>query len=111
MTKFDQAVFTWYDRNKLKGIISTHVDDFLWAGTPLFEETVIEAIRKMFNVKYECVGNFKYLGLDIAHKPGVIELKQENYVKSIGMIPTGDDNTPDETLTESQVTEIMIATR
>ena len=31
-SKYDQAIFTWHFKNKLQGIIATHVDDFALLG-------------------------------------------------------------------------------
>ena len=90
-SKYDQAVFTWYQDNKLNGIMSTHVDDFCWAGTVDFEMKVINKIRKVFMRKSEDSTYFRYLGLDISQNKDAIVIKQDEYVKSVDMIPTKTD--------------------
>ena len=36
VSKYDQAIFTWYFGNKLQSIIACHVDDFCFAGSEIF---------------------------------------------------------------------------
>ena len=43
-SKYDQAIFTWHFKNKLQGIIATHVDDFYFAGSEEFEYQVINEL-------------------------------------------------------------------
>ena len=35
-SKLDEAIFTWYCGDKLHGIMTTHVDDFCFAGSKIF---------------------------------------------------------------------------
>ncbi|CAC5415686.1 unnamed protein product [Mytilus coruscus] len=42
VSKFDSAVFYWYNEKCLTGVLTVHVDDFLWAGSSSFEESVLE---------------------------------------------------------------------
>ena len=51
--KYDNANFYWDQNNWLQGILSSHVDDFCWAGTEWFIETVIEHIRKKYAISKE----------------------------------------------------------
>ncbi|CAC5386684.1 unnamed protein product [Mytilus coruscus] len=39
-SKIDPAVFYWHDSNGLVRVLAVHVDDFLWAGTNLFETEI-----------------------------------------------------------------------
>ena len=64
-SKYDQAIFTWHFKNKLQGIIATHVDDFCFAGSEAFEYQVINELRKVFKIKSEEVAKFQYIGLEI----------------------------------------------
>lgn len=52
VSKYNQSMFTFH-HNKLQGIVSTHVDDFCWAGAKHFMTQVIDPIRKKFKVKLE----------------------------------------------------------
>ena len=53
VSKYDQAIFTWYFGDKLHGIIVTHVDDFCFAGLETFQAKVIERLRHLFKIKSE----------------------------------------------------------
>ena len=103
-SKYDQALFTWHSGQKICGIMSTHVDDFCWAGTPSFERKVIAEIKKVFVIKTEEYSCFKYLGLDIQQSRNKeIVVKQEEYVKSIAMITGPSGYTDDTTLCENDL--------
>ena len=65
VSKYDQAIFTWYFGNKLHGIIATHVDDFCFAESEIFQTRVMERIRCLFKIKSEVVTEFQYM---IEHK-------------------------------------------
>lgn len=41
VSRYDPALYMWYDKKKLYGILVTHVDDFLYCGTDQFLENVI----------------------------------------------------------------------
>ena len=79
----DEAIFTFSHEKQLQGIISTHVDDFFWAGTKFFEMSVISGIRKVFNVKSEEKGSFRYLGLQLSQNSSGIKLTQDKYVECL----------------------------
>ena len=49
-SEFDYGVFTWYKDGKLAGILLSHVDDFIWAGTSQFKENVIDSLCQKFKV-------------------------------------------------------------
>ena len=94
MSKLDQAVFTWYHQGKLHGIISTHVDDFCWGGTKVFSVSVIDKIKKKFEVRSEESTKFKYVGLEVEQKEDKIVISQDKYVETLQAIPVpsiGDD--------------------
>ena len=44
VSKYDQAIFTWYFGNKLHGIIVTHVDDFCFAGSEIYQTRVVNTV-------------------------------------------------------------------
>ena len=62
----DPAVFYWHDSNGIFGILAIHVDDFLWAGSEEFKDTVIVKLRKQFNVGKEPCESFTYIGLKLS---------------------------------------------
>ena len=64
-SKLDAALFYWRAEDGLEGIITCHVDDFLWCGSTRFEKEVIEKLRQVFLLGSEESEIFRYLGLQI----------------------------------------------
>ena len=79
VSKVDPAVFYWHDSNGLVGILAVHVDDFLWAGSEKFKDTVVVKLRKLFKVGKEACESFKYLGLELTEDEERIILSQKDY--------------------------------
>ena len=46
-SKLDPALFISYNEG-LEGLLIAHVDDFLWAGTEKFEQSVISKLKETF---------------------------------------------------------------
>ena len=105
VSKYDEAIFTWYFDGQLQGIMCTHVDDFLWAGTSLFELRVIDKIRKDFIVKSEESRVFKYLGLDIIQNHSGISIKQDDFVKTLSLLDSGTAYDIESQMSEMQTTQ------
>ena len=83
-SKYDNAIFYWYKNNRLEGIITCHVDDFLWCGTSNFGTEVIEGLRKIFLLGTEQSGIFKYLGLNLQqHCDRTIVVNQHTQVDDL----------------------------
>ena len=72
--------FYWHQNNQLHSIISSHIDDFFWAGTEWFIETVIEHTRKKYAISKDETETFKYLRLQIL---GGIIIHQKDYIEEI----------------------------
>ena len=64
-SKLDAALFYWRAEDGLEGIITCHVDDFLWCGSSRFEREVIQKLRQVFLLGSEESEIFRYLGLHI----------------------------------------------
>ena len=66
ISAYDRALFIWHgEDNTLKGIIASHVDDFVMCGDEYFESEVIDKLKMNFKVGAHSVGAFKYLGLTV----------------------------------------------
>ena len=65
MSKFDEVVFFWRVDGKLHGILACHVDDFIFGGSDLFEEKVINKLKEKFQISQEENQAFKYIGLEV----------------------------------------------
>ena len=79
--KSDPAVFIWYYKSKVKGLLCRHVDDFLFGGTQLFLNKIINSIKRVFKIGSEHCTEFKYLGLNINQSNSEITIDQVNYMK------------------------------
>lgn len=65
VSSLDPALFYWKEGDKVEGVVCTHVDDFLWAGTSSFEKRVICKLGQTFLIGSTASKAFKYLGLNI----------------------------------------------
>ena len=104
-SKYDQAIFTWHFKNKLQGIIATHVDDFCFAGSEAFEYQVINELRKLFKIKSEEVAKFQYIGLEIKKSDSNIKIGQDEYTKKLRPIPLQNGRKLEDKLTPIEITE------
>ena len=102
--KLDQSVFLWFKDNKLIGTIGCFVDDLLWGGEPEFE-TVIDEIRKKFQIGKEFTEAFTYLGMNLKqNQDKSIIIDQDSYIASIEpiAISSQDSKEPSKLLSEHQ---------
>ena len=104
-SKLDEAIYTWHFEGKLHGIIATHVDDFCFAGSKMFQTSVIDKIYKIFKVKSEEVNEFRYLGLDVKKKRGEITLGQDEYMKKLKPISIVNRHNEEE-ISDEEVSEV-----
>ena len=84
----DPAIFYWKEDDKLVGVLTVHVDDFMFAGNQSFLVNVISKVRSEFAVKVEFHTNFTYLGLEINQQGDHIALDQKKYIIELEYIPT-----------------------
>ena len=103
--KHDPAVFRYFSQGNLKGIISTHVDDFFYCGDADFHENIITALKSMFSIKTEHDSSFKYLGLNVVQNETdfSITVDQEQYISSLEKININGENPPDMPLNDDQL--------
>ena len=83
VSKYDAAFFYWHYNDNLQGIMSTHVDDFCWAGSNDFINLVIEPLRNIFDFGKEHNKAFKYLGLNMNQENGVLKVDKIDYLDMI----------------------------
>ena len=80
----DHTVYFKEDSGTLKGMILTHVDDFIHCGDSDFKETVINPLAKRFVVGDRSETNFKYIGLSInQNEKFEVCMHQNQYAKTI----------------------------
>jgi hypothetical protein len=76
---------------KLLGLIVTHIDDFLYAGTNIFLSTVVQKLCKRFQVGRSEEVEFHYVGYRIKQDATGIQLDQCEYVDNIIVQPLSVD--------------------
>ena len=103
VSMYDQAVFTWHSSGKIEGVFCTHVYDFYWAGSGDFQKVIIDKIKLEFVVKTEDKYSFKYLGLDTVQNDKSILIKQDEYVKSIGLLSPITNYEEETSLTNEEI--------
>ena len=85
-SKFDEALFYHKSENKLDGLISLHVDDFLNGGNVIFD-TQIENIKEIFEISSESIAPLLFIGIQIAQdEDGSITINQDDYARDIEKI-------------------------
>ena len=92
----DPAFFYWYYDNKLSGVFMIHVDDFIWAGIPQFESSIINQLRLTFEIGKQFHDDFKYIGLNIKQEGNCIIMDQYDYIDELKPVSVarGDKTAP-----------------
>lgn len=80
-------MFYWKRENILEGLFVIHVDDFIHSGTTSFEKEVVYKLRDVFRIGKIEENYFKYVGLNIQHNNGNIEVSQNDFIDSMQLIP------------------------
>ena len=105
VSKYDQAIFTWYFGNKLYGIIATHVNDFCFAGSEIFHTRVMDRLHHLFKIKSEEVAEFQYIGLNIKKNRDNFRVRQNEYLKKLKCIPAEKGRYLKDRISATEVTE------
>ena len=79
-------MFLYFQDNKLRGCVSTHLDDFWWAGSVEFGKHISERLQSIFDIKSTTFLPFRYLGLDIARLDRYLTIDQVHYAKDVSEI-------------------------
>ena len=104
-SKYDPCLFL--DKTKdgeLKGMIGTHVDDFLMAGTREWLDNIIKKIKENFLMGKVESTDYLYCGHRIKLKDGKLTLDQREFVKDIKplIIAPGRKKQDDAPVTEKE---------
>ena len=86
----DPCAFKFVENDRLVGIVSGHVDDFLFCGPPscVVWKNICEKIREHFKWGTWEKGSFTQCGVHIKSLPcGGFELSQEQYIEDMKEIP------------------------
>ena len=71
-----------YWKEACKGILVTHVDDFLYGASTEFED-VIQQVRNTFTVGRKAEMPLEFLGVDLQYSESYINLNQKSYFDGI----------------------------
>ena len=82
-SKFDYAIFDWHNNGKLEGILSCHVDDFVWGGTVNFMHKAVDVLKRTFAISSEEHETFKYLGPYVSQNDKVIIIQKIPYIDEL----------------------------
>ena len=106
MSRLDKSMFYYYLDNKLQGLLVTHVDDIIYAGTGNFRKNVIVKLTEKFQISRLATGIFEYLGWNIQQESHHILVDQRLYAEKIKAVDlTSVRRTQlDELLTKEEVT-------
>ena len=83
VSSYDNALYLWYDNEKLMGMLVSHVDDFAFCGNNKFHNTVIKELKNTFNISTHESGTFKYLGMNVNQDRNGVVIHQDNYIPSL----------------------------
>ena len=100
-SRLDSSLFIYYT-DSLEGLLIAHVDDFLWAGTDKFNESVIIKLKQTFKVSTENAESFTYIGIELHRNPQGIYVKQKKYLDDLEEIIIKSDRRKQK---ESPITE------
>ena len=85
VSSVDPSMFIFKEDGVLKGIVISHIDDFLHAGDSVFDRKVMEPLRKRFVAGKVESGHFKYVGLSISQSSSGISVDLDDYIDSISV--------------------------
>ena len=83
VSSYDAGLFYWVRNSHLEGILRTHVDDFCWGGSSIFQENIIAVLYDVFLIGSEASSSFKYLGLNVNQVESKICVDQQEYVANL----------------------------
>ena len=84
-SRFDPSLFYMRDQTtgRIKGMIGTHVDDFIMAGSDAWLEEVTEKIKEAFMLGKVETENFLYCGHRVRQQGDSLTLDQEEFARDI----------------------------
>ena len=99
----DEAFYFRHDENgNLEGMVSSHVDDFILAGTEKFLEEIMSKIAQKLEISKLEDNEFRFTRMDVKKDGDVIVVSMEDYAKSLEKIEIRK-GMPDDPLTEIEM--------
>lgn len=84
-SKLDPAMFTLMHGKSIEGVICCHVDDFLHAGSDVFE-SMMEKLRNRFLAGKIEKEEFAYIGFNITQNSNGIQLDHSKFINKLNQI-------------------------
>ena len=105
-SNYDDALFFYKlnEQEACKGILVTHVDDFLYGASTEFED-VIQHVRNTFTVGRKAEMPLKFLGVDLQYSESYIKLNQKSYFDGIEEAVIQDKSNWSSILDSSELSE------
>ena len=83
-SQYDRALYMFFDENgQLAGLLGTHVDDIIFAGTEQFHNRVIVSIRAKYKIGSEEIRAFCFTGWNLTQTSAGIVLTQADYLSKV----------------------------
>ena len=81
----DPGIFCWKENNESIGILICHVDDIVYGGTTMFENSVTQKLKQIFKFGCEDSEVFTYIGIELQQNAdySIIIISQNSYTDSI----------------------------
>ena len=86
----------------MEGLVSSHVDDFILAGTEMFLEEITSKIAQKLEISKLDDNEFRFTGMDVKKDGDLIVVSMEDYAKSLEKIEIRK-GMPDDPLTEIEM--------
>ena len=84
LSLYDDAMFLWHDQEcNIIGLIVTHVDDFIYAGTEQWHYEVSGQVKQNFKISAQATGSFRYVGLNVVQMAEGIFVDQKAYIQGL----------------------------
>lgn len=86
---YDDALFYKHTNGQISGMMTIHVDDFVFAGTKDFENDVRSFLLNDFEIKSSEELSFTFLGLEVSQNEQdfSITVSQKKYINELAQIP------------------------
>ena len=83
----DEAFYFRHDeKGNLEGMVSSHVDDFILAGTNRFLEVITKKTEEKLEISKLEDNEFRFRGMDVKKEGEVIIVSMEDYARSLEKI-------------------------
>ena len=104
-SKYDPAVYLYFVKNDLEGLVLTHVDDLMHgSGGDKFYNDIMKPLKEKFKFGTEEAIEFRYVGMQVQQFTDFITVNQDHYLAVMEM-PTECNEKHDELLNEDGQSE------